>query len=85
VAAYYLPGGGAPARPTVRVSELVVVGDPDAAPQALTTPPAPGFGLVASDRVGDLALARYRSPAPVELPSSGLYGVADLIQPAGRS
>jgi mannosyltransferase len=80
VATYYLPGGGAaPAGPSVPVSELAVVGDPDTAPQALTTPPAPGFELVASDRVSDLALARYSSAAPVELPATGLYGVADLV------
>jgi 4-amino-4-deoxy-L-arabinose transferase-like glycosyltransferase len=80
VATYYLPGGGGtPDRPTVPVTELVVVGDPDTAPQGLTQPPAPGFELVESDRVGDLALARYRSPTPVELPRNGLYGVADLI------
>jgi 4-amino-4-deoxy-L-arabinose transferase-like glycosyltransferase len=80
VAGYYLPGGGGtPDEPTVPVTELVVVGDPDTAPQALSQPPAPGFELVESERVGDLALARYRSPAPVELPRNGLYGVADLI------
>jgi mannosyltransferase len=80
VAARYLPGGGAkPNGPSVRATELVVVGDPRAAPEALTAPPAPGFALVESARVGDLALARFRSPAPAELPASGLHGVADLI------
>ena len=85
VAGYYLPGGGgSPDQPTVPVTELVVVGDPDTAPEALTNPPAPGFQLVESDRVGDLALARYRSPAPVELPRNGLYGVTDLIVAKGQ-
>jgi 4-amino-4-deoxy-L-arabinose transferase-like glycosyltransferase len=80
VAEYYLPGGGgSPDEPAVPVTELVVVGDPDTAPAALTEPPVPGFELVESDRVGDLALARYRSPQPVEVPRNGLYGVADLI------
>jgi 4-amino-4-deoxy-L-arabinose transferase-like glycosyltransferase len=86
VAAYYLPGGGTtPDRSSVRATEVVVVGDPRAAPQALSAPPAPGFALVESVRVGDLALARFRSPAAAELPASGLYGVADLIVPAGGS
>jgi mannosyltransferase len=80
VAARYLPGGGAaPDASSVRATELVVVGDPRAAPQAFTSPPAPGFALVESVRVGDLSLARFRSPAPAELPASGLHGVADLI------
>jgi 4-amino-4-deoxy-L-arabinose transferase-like glycosyltransferase len=84
VAAYYLPGGGAaPAGPSVRATELVVVGDRGTAPQALTDPPAPGFTLIERADVGDLALARFRAPAPVELPSSGLYGVADLIVAEG--
>jgi hypothetical protein len=82
VASYYLPGGGVPARLSVRAAELVVVGEPRAAPQALVEPPAPGFARAGGSRVGDLALARYRSPAPAELPAGGLYGVADLIVPA---
>ena len=80
VVSYYLPGGAAPpARGPAPVTELVVVGDPRAAPQALAEPPAPGFVLVEKGRVDDLALARYRSETPVALPASGLYGVADLI------
>ena len=80
VAAYYVPGGGEPpSSPSLSVRELVVVGDPDIAPVVFTTPPAPGFTLVESAQVGDLSLARYRSPTPVELPSAGVYGIADLI------
>ncbi|MGH2805442.1 MAG: hypothetical protein ACRDL4_20755, partial [Thermoleophilaceae bacterium] len=85
VAAYYAPGGAAPPeRSSLPVRELVVVGDPGAAPQALEAPPAPGFVLDGTRHVDDLALARFRAPAPVELPAQGLYGVAELIV-QGRS
>ena len=80
VAAYYLPGGGVrPGDPVVRATELVVVGDPRAAPRAFELPPAPGFALVESERVDDLALARFRSDGPVEVPATGLHGTAELV------
>jgi len=80
VAAYYLPGGGLRVGdPVTRATELVVVGDPRAAPQPLELPPAPGFAFAESERVGDLALARFRSETPVELPATGLHGTAELV------
>jgi len=82
VAAYYLPGGGAPpTRALVHATEVAVVGDPRAAPQAFVEPPAPGFALVENGRVDDLGLARFRSEEPAELPANGLYGIADLLVP----
>jgi 4-amino-4-deoxy-L-arabinose transferase-like glycosyltransferase len=80
VAAYYLPGGGTPAKqPAVRVDRLVVVGDPRSTANALSVPPVGGLAFVDEARDGDLALARLRAEAPVELPAHGLYGTADLI------
>jgi len=80
VAAYYLPGGGVRAgESVVGATELVVVGDPRAAPQAFELPPAPGFALVEGERLDDLALARFRSEGAVELPAAGLHGTAELV------
>jgi 4-amino-4-deoxy-L-arabinose transferase-like glycosyltransferase len=80
VAAYYLPGGAERiSSATLPVTELVVVGDPRSAANALSVPPVPGLALAEELREGDLALARLRSPAPVELPVAGLYGGADVL------
>jgi hypothetical protein len=84
VAAYYLPGGAERVTsPTLPVTELVVVGDPRSAANALSVPPVPGLELAEEVREGDLALARLRSPAPVELPVAGLYGGADVLVQGG--
>jgi mannosyltransferase len=67
---YYVPSARPPKGTLPPVREALVVGIPSNAPAVFSTPPVPGMALAGERRFARVAVARYVSPTPVQLPAT---------------